>query len=147
MKRIVYFIILLIALSSTTSCMQNNGYIGDLFGQWRLEYIEYDNTQHPCDTVFYSFQSDIIQVRKVIEKYDYLTITGLYTHENDMLKVNFYNHWGNEVTTEEDLNNLLKDLKTIYIDEQSPLFTVEKLDCHNMILQYNNRRYVFTKLN
>lgn len=147
MKRIAYLIILLTALCCTTSCMQNNGYIGDLFGQWRLEYVEYDNTQHNCDTVFYSFQSNVIQVRKVFNKYEYTTFTGLYTHLNDMLKVDFYNYWGNEVTTEEEMNSMIRDLNTILIEESSPLFTVEYLDCRDMILQYNNRRYVFTKLN
>ena len=42
MKQALYIIITAITLCITTSCLQNDGYIGELFGQWRLESIEYE---------------------------------------------------------------------------------------------------------
>ena len=147
MKQALYFIASIIILCMTSSCMQNNGYIGDLFGQWRLENICHDNVVEECDTVFFAFQSDVMQIQKV----DYLTYeriaaTGLYTHQDGSIKVNLYNYYGQEVTTEAQTARLLRFLESLHIEDTAPLFVVEKLSWNEMVLQYNDYRYTFSKL-
>ncbi len=148
MKNLSHIIILLLLTYATTSCMQNGGNIGHLYGQWRLEKIVDDTDTLQCDTVFLSFQADIFQLRKIIyESYDYTAFIGLFEHQEEHLKLNFLNHNSQDVTTEEQTAKMLKDLSSLYIYEVSPLFFVEQLDRNNMILDYNNRRYFLKKLN
>lgn len=149
MKQALYIIITTITLCITTSCLQNDGYIGELFGQWRLESIEYESNTFACDTVFFAFQSDIIQVRKVnYLTYEYITFTGLYSRQDDLMQVDFYKHKGNanDAITEEEKAAMLRDLESLYIDVLSPTFVIEKLNWDEMILKYNDYRYIFTKL-
>ncbi|MBQ5750970.1 MAG: lipocalin-like domain-containing protein, partial [Bacteroidaceae bacterium] len=76
MKKLIYIVLAFIAVT-LTSCMQNNGNIGYLFGQWRLEEVKHDNITTECDTVFFSFQSNVFQIRKIIyDSYDYSVFMG-----------------------------------------------------------------------
>lgn len=147
MKQLIY--ILLIVIGATlTSCMQNGGNIGYLYGQWRLEEVTYDNTTSVCDTVFFSFQSDVFQIRKIIyNSYDYSVFMGLYQHSDNHIKFNIYNHNSKEVISEEDKQAMLIDLASLHIDTTSPLFQVIKLDNRYMTLEYNDYKYHFKKLN
>ena len=148
MKRIFYLIFLIASFGCITSCMQNNGYIGDLYGIWRLESITANGTTEECDSVFFAFQSDIIQIRKVTYDIHKVTLTtGLYTRQNNMLKVNLYHYEGHDVTNDVAIAQMLQNLACIYIDEVSPLFAVEELTGKEMILEYQERVYKFTKLN
>lgn len=148
MKRLLYIFTWVILTCSITSCMQNNGYIGPLFGQWRLEKIESNNIAEECDTVFFAFQSDIFSIRKVnYTNYVSMALTGLYTRNDNMMQLNFYNRWGHEVVTAQDTLLMLEELKSLYIEEMSPIFNVKKLDWSKMELEYNDRCYYFEKLN
>lgn len=73
MKNTTVFAILIILLSLLTACTQNEGYIGDLFGIWRLEEITNDTTIDRCDTIFMAFQA-------TYSKYDESTIYLTITH-------------------------------------------------------------------
>ena len=66
MKRNIIFAATLIILSTLASCTQNEGYIGDLFGIWRLEEITDGTTVEECDTIFMAFQADVFQVRRAV---------------------------------------------------------------------------------
>lgn len=151
MKHFIGITILTIAMccmSSLTSCMQNNGYIGDLWGQWRLEEITTDKMVEECDTVFFSFQSNVFQVRKVIySSYDYTAFTGLYERSDEMIKFDFLNFNSNDIVTPEDSAAMLQELQRLYIYEVSPTFDIKSLNRNNMILQHNNHEYYFKKLN
>ena len=99
--------------------------------------------------MFFAFQSDIIQVRKVnYLTYEYITFTGLYSRQDDLMQVDFYKHKGNanDAITEEEKAAMLRDLESLYIDVLSPTFVIEKLNWDEMILKYNDYRYIFTKL-
>lgn len=151
MKHFIGITILTITMccmSSLTSCMQNNGYIGDLWGQWRLEEITTDKMVEECDTVFFSFQSNVFQVRKVIySSYDYTAFTGLYERSDEMIKFDFLNFNSNDIVTAEDSAAMLQELQRLYIYEVSPTFDIKSLNRNNMILQHNNHEYYFKKLN
>ena len=51
-----------IALSS---CTQNDGYIGLLFGKWQLIEIWEDETMTQHDNLYYNFQTSVIMVQVV----------------------------------------------------------------------------------
>lgn len=147
MKRNIIFAATLIILSTLASCTQNEGYIGDLFGIWRLEEITDGTTVEECDTIFMAFQADVFQVRRVnYISYDYTLFTGLYTRTDNLMQCNFLNHNGTDAVTEEQQQQMLHDLASLHIGEISPVFVVEELDKRNMKLEYNGYRYIFVKL-
>ena len=148
MKKIVYLVTLIVSLGAMLSCTQNNGYIGPLFGQWQLKKITTDAQVEVCDTVFWAFQSDVFQIRKVnYESYVSMSYTGLYRRPDNNLQLHIYNYWGNEILTTNDTINTLKTLEHLYIDELSPIFVVEQLDNSNMVLEYKGHKYHYKKLN
>ncbi len=63
MKR--QLLIALVLASFCTSCVQPNGYIGDLFGMWQLVEMWNGDEVEQRDDIFYSFQSSVIDVRLV----------------------------------------------------------------------------------
>ena len=147
MKRNIIFAATLIILSTLASCTQNEGYIGDLFGIWRLEEITDGTTVEECDTIFMAFQADVFQVRRVnYISYDYTLFTGLYTRTDNLMQCNFLNHNGTDAVTEEQQQQMLHDLASLHIGEISPVFVVEELNKRNMKLEYNGYRYIFVKL-
>lgn len=147
MKKNIIFAATLIILSTLASCTQNEGYIGDLFGIWRLEEITDGTTVEECDTIFMAFQADVFQVRRVnYISYDYTLFTGLYTRTDNLMQCNFLNHNGTDAVTEEQQQQMLHDLASLHIGEISPVFVVEELDKRNMKLEYNGYRYIFVKL-
>jgi hypothetical protein len=147
MKRNIIFAATLIILSTLASCTQNEGYIGDLFGIWRLEEITDGTTVEECDTIFMAFQADVFQVRRVdYTSYDYTLFTGLYTRTDQLMQCNFLNHNGTDAVTEEQQQQMLHDLASLHIGEISPVFVVEELNKRNMKLEYNGYRYIFVKL-
>lgn len=147
MKKNIIFAATLIILSTLASCTQNEGYIGDLFGLWRLEEITDGTTVEECDTIFMAFQADVFQVRRVdYTSYDYTLFTGLYTRTDQLMQCNFLNHNGTDAVTEEQQQQMLHDLASLHIGEISPVFVVEELNKRNMKLEYNGYRYIFVKL-
>ena len=147
MKKNIIFAATLIILSTLASCTQNEGYIGDLFGLWRLEEISDGTTVEECDTIFMAFQADVFQVRRVdYTSYDYTLFTGLYTRTDQLMQCNFLNHNGTDAVTEEQQQQMLHDLASLHIGEISPVFVIEELDKRNMKLEYNGYRYIFVKL-
>ena len=147
MKRNIIFAATLIILSTLASCTQNEGYIGDLFGIWRLEEVTDGTTIEECDTIFMAFQADVFQVRRVdYTSYDYTLFTGLYTRTDQLMQCNFLNHNGTDAVTEEQQQQMLHDLASLHIGEISPVFVVEELNKRNMKLEYNGYRYIFVKL-
>ena len=147
MKYLIYMAIAVIA-ATLTSCMHNGGDIGYLFGQWRLEQVEYDDVAQECDTVFFSFQSNVFQIRKIIyNSYDYSVFMGLYEHQEDFIKFNIYNYNSKEILTPEYEQATLVDLASLHIDTVVPVFKVIELDNKYMTLEHNDYYYYLKKLN
>lgn len=146
-KTTIFTPLLIILLSALTACTQNEGYIGDLFGLWRLEEISDGTTVEECDTIFMAFQADVFQVRRVnYISYDYTLFTGLYTRTDNLMQCNFLNHNGTDAVTDEQQQQMLQDLASLHITEISPVFVVEELSKRNMRLSYNGYLYIFVKL-
>ena len=66
MKKLKYLIFTLAAiLAMTSSCTQNGGHIGDIFGRWHLLRIEADNMEAPAQNgdLFWAFQGDMFEMQ------------------------------------------------------------------------------------
>ena len=147
MKHLLYSVIITLCVL-LASCMQNDGNIGYLYGQWRLEHVDYNEIESECDTVFFSFQSNLFKIQRILyNSYDYAVFMGLYEHQNDYLKLNIYNHNGQDAVSQEQIQTMLNDLVSLHIDTVAPLFQVLELDNQYMTLQYNDYKYYFKKLN
>ena len=147
MKRIIYIVALLATLCATSSCLQNNGYIGELFGQWRLEKIVTGEKVEPCDTVFFAFQSNLFQMRKAnFNFYEYTLLRGYYERTPEYIRFNILNHNTSNVKTEEEIERALRDTRSFYVDEINPVFDIERLTYREMILLYKGHTYYFVKV-
>lgn len=147
MKKISIFITLLLLLCTTRACTHNNGDIGFLFGQWRLHEITDGNDIEPCDTVFLAFQSDIVQLRKVVyASYDFNLLTGLYQHQDSLLQFSFLNLNGTDVLEDSLREQMLLELASLHIKETDPIFQVSQLTRNKMTLKYDRYNYYLEKL-
>lgn len=92
MKKLTYILLTMCAiLLSTTSCTQNGGHIGALFGRWTLVRIEADNMEAPEQTgdIFWAFQGEMFQMQLVTSPHAVQTTYGVYTHEDNILTLDF----------------------------------------------------------
>lgn len=95
MKRLINSIIALVALLAASSCTQNNGNIGELFGSWALREVTIDDT--PADmaeatpTVF-SFQANVVRVTYYDDEYYHFNYLGTWTRSDNTLDFDFTHH-------------------------------------------------------
>ena len=147
MKRNIIFAATLIILSTLASCTQNEGYIGDLFGIWRLEEVTDGTTVEECDTIFMAFQADVFQVRRGdYTKYEHKPFSSLYKPTHQLIQCKFFTHNRTEAVTEGQKQPILHDHAPLHHGESLPVFVVEELNKRNMKLEYNGYRYIFVKL-
>ena len=92
MKKLKYLIFTLAAiLAMTSSCTQNGGHIGDIFGRWHLLRIEADNMEAPAQNgdLFWAFQGDMFEMQLSHGNHAVSTIYGLYTLDDKTLTLTF----------------------------------------------------------
>ena len=92
MKRIALYIIIFIGL--LVSCTQNNGNIGPLFGKWQLREIQTEDNLTAYDSIFYNFQSNIVQLQHLNPYHGIISfppLTGFFTHTADELVLDIRN--------------------------------------------------------
>lgn len=92
-KHIRVMMISMVAVLSliVSSCTQNGGYIGDLFGRWHLVEIEANNMEAPAQAgeIYWAFQGDMFQMQLDRGEHSVSTTYGLYTLEDDILTLKF----------------------------------------------------------
>ena len=64
MKRILLYTILFFFF---TSCLQNMGNIGPIFGKWQLKELQTESKTVVYDSIFYNFQRKYIYLQKLAE--------------------------------------------------------------------------------
>jgi len=121
MKRIVIYIVFIALLAS---CTQNDGRIGSIFGKWQLREIQIGDNNVACDHVFYSFQSNIVQLRRLHSDYGVEWFTGFFTHTDDELLLEIKN-----------CNNKWYIREFFFLPDTTVLFKVEELDGKKMTLR------------
>ena len=93
-----------VALMSA-GCTQSDGYIGDLFGVWRLTELTADGTPLPLyegedAPVAYdwSFQGDVMKIDIIGEYHEHQRAYAMWKREDGKLLIDFSH--GNDVTTD-----------------------------------------------
>lgn len=96
----IFIAILLMAI--TAGCTRNDGDIGDYFGRWRLEKLTADGEELPLYTdesgielYTWSFQGRIIQIAEILPVHEYITHTGSWREDGEILELNF-SHYDDE---------------------------------------------------
>lgn len=83
----------ILLMISITGCTRNNGDIGPWFGIWTLNSIEADGTPVPDyepNTIFWKFQSTVINITQLLECHDYHDTFGTWRQIDDsLLELNF----------------------------------------------------------
>lgn len=129
-----------------TSCTQNDGYIGPIFGKWQLIEMWEDGTMTPHDSIYYNFQTSVIQIQLVhrngiegwSDKY-----YGSFVKENDELRFN--------ITEPKPLNPEKPELPAVFKlepmgKEHVNVFHIETLNSSRMVLtRGDNECFVFRK--
>ena len=96
-----YSFILLFILFFFPSC-QNEGDIGDLYGQWRLSQSSVDDLVKQHVQIYFSFQGKVVWAKRVdIQENAYGDVFGSFVHQGDSLILSFSQQ--NEYTTPESL--------------------------------------------
>ena len=120
MKQIAIYIVFIGLL---VSCTQNDGRIGPIFGKWQLKEVQTGDSSVACETVFYSFQSNIVQLRHLLPDHGVEWFTGFFTHTDDELLIEIKN--GNKVYLKE----------VFLLPDTTVLFKIEELDGKKMTLR------------
>lgn len=136
----------MISAISFTSCVTNNGDIGDLYGAWALDKITIDGIEQTSwhDGGWYCewrFQNNIIQIHRFNTLHDYSHSTGTFTHEGKTLDVNF--------THSDDDNPAgtgpYNAPTWIYFSPGSTTFNIDRLSSSDMVLTTaNNQNQIIT---
>ena len=124
-----------------TSCTHNDGYIGPLFGKWQLIEMWENGTMTPHDSLYYNFQSSVIQLQ-LVHRGGIVNTTenyfGSYVRENDILKFKIM---------EPSWFEFKPDLSVFKLEmDKEYTFYIEKLTSSKMILtRGEDERFVFRK--
>ncbi len=93
MKIRIMLLAILVAMMAG-GCTQNNGNIGDLFGEWRLEELKADGKPQKLyddEVLLYTweFQNSLVFIQTIMPHQDYRTSRGTWTREGDILAIDF----------------------------------------------------------
>lgn len=116
-------------------CTQNNGYIGDIFGQWQLKEITDKNETIVGDgTLFMSFQNEVVLFRKMAPdghgSGDYI---GIFIHKNDSLHLEL-SHGNPTILESYQIENTT-----------NPSFKIDRLDKKHLILSNGDKTWIYRK--
>lgn len=83
--------LLLLILLAHSSCLQNGGNIGDIFGKWVLVRIDGDNIKPPVQNgdIFLSFQKDVVKMQIDRGNHAFSDIFGSFRMDDGFLYLNF----------------------------------------------------------
>lgn len=141
-KAIIYGLLLSLTLGITvTSCTQNDGYIGPIFGKWQLIEMWEGETMTPHDNIYYNFQTDVILVQLVHRSVNVTdAYYGNFVKEGNELRFSLVEPSQYQVVLPAELN-----LEPMGLDHVN-VFHIEKLTSSQMILtRGENERFVFRK--
>ena len=141
-KAIIYGLLLSLCLGiAVTSCTQNDGYIGPIFGKWQLIEMWEGETMTPHDNIYYNFQTDVILVQLVHREVNVTdAYYGNFVKEDNELRFSLVEPSWYQVVLPAELN-----LEPMGLDHVN-VFHIEKLTSSQMILtRGENERFVFRK--
>ena len=129
MKRIVIYLIFAVLV---VSCTQNDGDIGHLFGKWQLrEKITADESV-AYDSIFYNFQSRVVELQRVYPEYVVERAWGYFKHNEDELVLTINNRSSSAV-------------EIFQLPDTLAIFEVQELTNKKMVLRLDETTYRFRK--
>lgn len=89
MRTLISSLLLILTL---TSCMHNDGDIGNLFGTWKIESIAIDGEEDAKyeGDVFVQFQTEVVRLVQVEHNYDYVEYLGSWSREGNNLLLDLH---------------------------------------------------------
>ena len=136
MKKTIKILICLIVFISCDKAFIND----ELDGMWKLQQIECGEETQKTTDIYYSFQRHMVQISKHYEEETPLRYIGNLKHKNDTIIINGFRKF-----LEEDIIATPDILKKFYLYSDSVIFNIEKLNEETLVMQNNNRRYIFRK--
>lgn len=127
-----YSILFCVLLCLLYSCSQNDGYIGPIFGKWQLQEIDYIDHTETYDSIFYNFQSKIVNVQRILPYHNANNAFGFFTHTNDTLTLDIRDH-------------SIESVQQYMLPDTFMQFHVRELTQRKMILTWEERQYLFRK--
>lgn len=123
---------LIVSFTLMTSC-QENGHIGNIYGQWQITSIQKGTEiKHP-DQVFLAFQNDCIFARIIGTDYHFTyQIKGGFKHKGDHLYISFF--IDNEVDGSDVLHQYLSESFGFPLPHNDISFEIRQLDASKLIL-------------
>lgn len=91
MKRKLTIALLFTMLVTLSSCLQNNGHIGDWYGMWKLTEMKVDGVPDTTygGNIFWSFQTNIFQMKRVSADGNYDNRWGSWSEDDGKLLLSF----------------------------------------------------------
>lgn len=114
MRTLISSLLFILAL---TSCMHNDGDIGNLFGTWKIETITIDgekDTKYEGD-VFVQFQTEVVRLVQVEHNYDYVEYFGRWSRESNNLLLDLHYTVDASVTSIPEATRFVKGKNHIVI--------------------------------
>ncbi|MDE6860078.1 MAG: lipocalin-like domain-containing protein [Duncaniella sp.] len=97
MRLIQKILIMLVAGFISAGCTRNNGDIGDLFGDWRLDTLTADGLEMELyngdvEVYTWAFQSNIVRIQEIFTYMDFSDYIGTWRRDGDVLILDFTHH-------------------------------------------------------
>lgn len=129
MKSLYKISIFLLFAILTSSCLHNNGDIGNLFGKWKLISIETDDETLVFDDIYVNFQNQVFSIQEIYSDNHMVTdIYSSYQNINDTIYVwDFYFKGTNNHLPEKIM---MKEKDSFYIRENSNKSLILKNENH-----------------
>lgn len=135
MKSSYKIISTLLLVFITTSCLQNNGNIGNFFGKWKLYSMETEDDQIPFDDIYVNFQSQVFGIQEIYtDNHESTELYSSYKTVEDSIYV-----W-NFCYTEENVH-LFEKLNI----EKKDAFYIRENTKKSLILEKGKYRWLFKK--
>lgn len=144
MRQLIKILLSLTVMCSLTSCSENDGDTGALFGVWSLRELKEDgliDPEYAPDSTFFSFQNSIIQATRLLPHNDTELRTGTWSIRQGMLVLDFNHGDGSAPSSVHEY----APPEWIYITE--PVTEMEIVLTHEKMILYHGRyTYTFVKV-
>lgn len=135
-----YFNLLFFFLLFLFVSCQNDGYIGNLYGQWRLDSSCVDGVTKENENLYLSFQGQVVMARSVNDKsHSTNDVAGGFIQKDDSLFMVFYQP--NSYTTPHHLI----EQKFRFEDSGNVRLYILSLSDSKMCLSSGNDKWLFSK--
>ena len=135
-KSIITILLCIVALTACDKAFIN----GDLDGMWKLQQVESSSSTHYPTDIYYSFQRHMAQISKHYEEKLHLRYLGNLYYRGDTVTMSGFRKF-----LEEEIVASPEILEVFYLQNDSTVFNIEKLNDETLIMYSEDRRYTLRK--